>query len=321
MTYARIIGTGSYLPEQVLTNADLEKRMDTSDEWIVSRTGIKSRRIAASQETTSSMAYEAAKNALAMAELSPEQLDLIIVATCTPERIFPSSACLVQQQLKITANIPAFDVSAACAGFIYALSIADSLIRTGAVRNALVVGSEVMSRIVDWSDRSSCILFGDGAGAVVLQASEQPGILSTSLHAQGQHKDLLFLPNDIAAPHLASDNPYVRMKGREVFKVAVTALGDIVEETLAANQLDKSAVDWLVPHQANLRIIEATAKKLNLPLERVILTVAEHGNTSAASIPLALDVGVRDGRIQSNHLILMEAFGGGLAWGGALVRF
>lgn len=321
MNYARIVGTGSYLPERVLTNAEIEKMVDTSDEWIVDRVGIRSRHIAASNETTSSMAKIASERALAAAHMSADQIELIIVATCTADRLFPSTACLLQQQLGITENIPAFDISAACAGFIYAIGVANNFIRSGTVQRALVVGSEVMSRVIDWSDRSTCVLFGDGAGAVVLQASEHPGLLSSCLHAQGKYKDALFLPNDIAAPHLKNHSPYLQMKGQEVFKLAVKALGDSVEEVLAIHGLAKTAIDWLVPHQANLRIIEATAKKLNLPMERVILTVAEHGNTSAASIPLALDVGVREGCIKPEDLVLMEAIGGGLTWGAALLRF
>lgn len=321
MSHARIVGTGSYLPEKILTNKDLESFIDTSDEWILDRTGIKRRHIVAEDETAATMGVAAAKNALDAAKLKADEIDLIIVATCTPDKFFPSTACLIQQQLGIANAIPAFDISAACAGFVYALSVAEQFVKSGTIKNALVIGSEAMSRIIDWQDRGTCILFGDGAGAVVLQASEQPGIISSHIHAQGKHKDLLFLPNDIAAPSLQNDSPYLQMRGHEVFKIAVQSLDEIVDETITFNHLEKDDIDWLVPHQANLRIIKATAKRLGLAMEKVILTVAEHGNTSSASIPLALDTAVRDGRIQPGHTILMEGFGGGMAWGSVLVKY
>lgn len=321
MTYTRILATGSYLPDKVLTNADLAAMVDTSDEWIVERTGIKRRHIAGAHETSASMAAVAAQRALQQADLAPEEIELIIVATCTPDRFFPSTACLLQEKLGIKKALAAFDVSAACAGFIYALSICDQFIRNGVIKTALIVGSEVMSRIIDWSDRKVCVLFGDGAGAVIMRASDQAGIISSHLYAQGKYKDMLFLDNH----HVAADKKdcvdYVHMQGHEVFKIAVNTLGAIVEETIQKSQFSKKDIDWLVPHQANLRIIKAAAKKLNMPLARVILTIAEHGNTSAASIPLALDAGIRDGRIQPGHMLLFEAFGGGLAWGSMLVRY
>ncbi len=317
--FSRIAGTGSYLPEQIRTNADLEKMMDTSDEWIVARTGISRRHIAAEGETTCDLAEQAARRAIEAAGTSLDEIDLIIVATTTPDKIFPSTACLLQQRLDIH-GCPAFDVQAVCTGFIYALSVADNFIRAGSARCALVVGAETMSRIVDWSDRGTAILFGDGAGAVVLKASDEAGILSTHIHADGQYEELLHVPAGGVSSGVAGEIPYMEMKGNEVFKMAVNTLGRIVDETLEANRMDKSEVDWLVPHQANVRIIAATAKKLQMPMERVILTVKEHGNTSAASVPLALDEGVRSGRILPGQTILMEAFGGGFTWGSALAR-
>ena len=317
--FSRIAGTGSYLPEQIRTNADLEKMMDTSDEWIVARTGISRRHIAAEGETTCDLAEQAARRAIEAAGTSLDEIDLIIVATTTPDKIFPSTACLLQQRLDIH-GCPAFDVQAVCTGFIYALSVADNFIRAGSARCALVVGAETMSRIVDWSDRGTAILFGDGAGAVVLKASDEAGILSTHIHADGQYEELLHVPAGGVSSGVAGEIPYMEMKGNEVFKMAVNTLGRIVDETLEANRMDKSEVDWLVPRQANVRIIAATAKKLQMPMERVILTVKEHGNTSAASVPLALDEGVRSGRILPGQTILMEAFGGGFTWGSALAR-
>lgn len=322
MTYARISGTGGFLPEKILTNADLEKMVETSNEWIIERTGIKKRHIAAENETTCDLAEAAARRALDAAGIAATELDLIIVATTTPNRIFPSTACLLQDRLGVH-GCPAFDVQAVCTGFVYALAIADKFIRTGSARRALVIGAETLSRIIDWTDRGTCVLFGDGAGAVILEASEEPGILSTHLHADGQYKDLLTVPSGISQGYdkVRAGSAFMQMEGNEVFKVAVNTLGDIVDETLAANQLQKSDIDWLVPHQANIRIITATAKKLKMPMERVVVTVAEHGNTSAASVPLALDVAVRDGRIKRGDTLLLEAFGGGFTWGSALVRY
>jgi len=318
--YSRIAGTGGYLPETILTNHQISETLDTSDHWIVERTGIKQRHIASAGETASSMAEQAARKALAAAGLAAEALELIIVATTTPDKVFPSTACLLQTRLGVR-HCPAFDLQAACSGFIYGLSVADQYIRSGMVKTALVVGSEVYSRIVDWSDRSTCILFGDGAGAVVLTADENPGIFSTHIHADGQYQDLLYLPNHHATAVETEESRYLKMEGNEVFKIAVNTLGGIVSEALEANALPLSAIDWLVPHQANIRIIAATAKKLKMPLERVVVTIDRQGNTSAASIPLALDEAVRDGRIQRGQILLMEAFGGGFSWGSALVRF
>lgn len=285
--------------------------VDTSDEWIRERTGIEERRIAESHETTSDLAEAAAKNALNAAGISGKDIDMVIVGTCTLENRFPSASVRLQRRLDIKPGAPAFDVNAACSGFIYALSIADQYIRSGTIKTALIVGVEKMSSIVDWSNRETCILFGDGAGALVLRASRDPGILSTHIYADGRYEDLLN----------TNSEGFVEMKGNEVFRVAVRTLGMLVDETLAANHLDQSEIDWLIPHQANMRIITATAKKLNMSMEQVILTVAEHGNTSAASIPLALDVGIRDGRIKRNQILLMEAFGAGFTWGSALIKY
>ncbi|SFT57496.1 3-oxoacyl-[acyl-carrier-protein] synthase III [Kosakonia arachidis] len=316
--YTKIIGTGSYLPEQVRTNADLETMVETSDEWIVSRTGIRERRIASANETVSTMGYEAAKRALEMAGIDNDQIGLIIVATTSATHAFPSAACQIQNMLEIK-GCPAFDIAAACAGFTYALSIADQYVKSGAVRHALVIGSDVLARTLDPNDRGTIILFGDGAGAVVLGASEEPGIISTHMHADGSYGELLTLPN---LDRVNPENPtYLTMAGNEVFKVAVTELARIVDETLAANNLERSALDWLVPHQANLRIISATAKKLGMAMDHVVVTLDRHGNTSAASVPSALDEAVRDGRIKPGQLILLEAFGGGFTWGSALIRF
>ncbi|MBE02119.1 beta-ketoacyl-ACP synthase III [Marinobacter lutaoensis] len=322
MTYARIVGTGSYLPEKVLTNKDLESMVDTTDQWIRERTGIAQRHIAADGQTTVDLAERAAWRALEAAGITPGDIDLIVFATTTPDKVFPSCACILQARLGIH-GCPAFDVQAVCSGFVYALSVADKFIRTGSSRRALVIGAEVFSRIINWQDRGTCVLFGDGAGAVVLEASEETGILSTHLHADGQYEELLHVPCGIADgfDRVKAGEAFVEMKGNEVFKVAVNTLGKIVDETLAANGMQKSDVDWLVPHQANLRIISATAKKLRLPMDRVVVTVDRHGNTSAASIPLALDAAVRDGRIQRNEVLLLEAFGGGFTWGSALLRY
>jgi 3-oxoacyl-[acyl-carrier-protein] synthase-3 len=318
--YARILGTGGYLPETILTNEQIAQTVDTSDAWIIERTGIRERRIAGKHETASSMAERAARQALESAEIEPGTIDLIIVATCTPDRVFPSTACLLQQRLNIR-DCAAFDVQAACSGFIYALSIADQYVRAGAARRVLVVGSEVTSRIVDWSDRATCILFGDGAGAVVLEAADEPGILSTHIHSDGQYQDLLYVPNPNGAGSGEGDERFLKMQGNEVFKIAVNTLGRIVDETLAANNLQKSDIHWLVPHQANIRIIAATAKKLHMPMDRVVMTIEKQGNTSAASVPLALNEAIRDDRIQRGQMVLMEAFGGGFAWGSALIRY
>lgn len=318
--YSRIAGTGSYLPEKILTNIDLESMVETSDEWITDRTGIKKRHIAASEETTTDLACFAAKNAIDAAGIKTSDIDLIIVATTTPTRIFPSTAALVQQKLGIDHGCPAFDIQAVCTGFVYALTVADKFIKSGSAKNVLVIGAETLSRIVDWTDRNTCVLFGDGSGAVVLQASTDPGILSTHIHCDGSFNNLLHVPTGPGSA-ITEDPAYIEMQGNEVFKVAVKTLSKIVDETLAANQLDKRDIDWLIPHQANIRIIAATAKKLNMSMEHVVVTVQDHGNTSAASIPLALDVAVRDGRVQRGETILFEAFGGGFTWGSALIKF
>lgn len=318
-SYSRVIGTGGYLPKKVLSNHEISVNVDTSDSWIFERTGIRSRRVAAEDETASSMAEVAATQALDAANLDVQDIDLIIVATSSPDRTFPSTACLLQARLSIQ-NCAAFDVQAACSGFMYALSVADQYVRAGSAKYVLVVGSEINSRLVDWLDRTTCILFGDGAGAVVLEVSNEPGILSTHIHSDGRYQDLLYLPNPRGQP-AQKDAPYVAMRGNDVFKVAVNTLGRIVDETLAANGMEKSDIDWLVPHQANIRIISATAKKLRMPLDQVIVTIENQGNTSSASVPLALNEAVRDGRIKPGHTVLMEAFGGGFVWGSALIKY
>ncbi len=321
--YSRIVGTGSYLPDQILTNFDLERRMDTSDAWIRERTGIERRHIAPPGQSNVDMAEQAARAAIAAAGLRPSDIDLICVGTTTPDLVFPNTGVLLQARLGCRGG-PALSLEAACSGFIYALAVADKFVRTGDAKRALVVGSEVLSRITDYNDRSTAILFGDGAGAVVLAASDQPGILSTHLHADGSYQHLLYCTGGPAhgpAPGNMPPGDVVRMAGSEVFKIAVTLLGRIVDETLTANHLQKSDIDWLVPHQANIRIIQAVARKLGLPIEQVIVTVQEHGNTSTASVPLALDVGVRDGRIKRGDLLLLEALGGGITWGSALLRY
>ena len=322
MTYSRIIGTGSYLPEKIVTNADMEKIVDTTDQWIRDRTGIEQRHIAADDQFTVDLAEQAARNAMEMAGKTADDIDLIIVATTTPDRIFPSTACLLQQRLDIH-GCAAFDVQAVCTGFVYALTIADKFIKSGSNKCALVVGAETLSRIVDWTDRGTCVLFGDGAGAAIIEASEEPGIISTHIHADGQYESLLTVPNGVSngVDKLSELDAHIRMKGNEVFKVAVNTLGRIVDETLAHNNMDKSEIDWLVPHQANTRIINATAKKLKMSMDNVVLTVNKHGNTSAASVPLALDAAVRDGRIQRGETLLLEAFGGGFTWGSVLVKY
>ena len=321
MTYSRITGTGSYLPERVMTNADMEKVVDTTDEWIRERTGIEQRHIAAEGQYTSDLAFEAAVKAMEAAGKTKDDIDLIIVATTTPDQVFPSVACLLQDKLDIH-GCAAFDVQAVCTGFVYGLGIADNFIKAGSAKCALVVGAETCSRILDWKDRSTCVLFGDGAGAVILEASDEQGILSTHLHADGRYKDLLSVPFGVSTglDMLKSGEAYITMKGNEVFKVAVNTLGRIVDETLAANNMSKSDIDWLVPHQANIRIINATAKKLRMSKDHVVVTVNKHGNTSAASVPLALDTAVRDGRIKKGETILLEAFGGGFTWGSALIK-
>jgi 3-oxoacyl-[acyl-carrier-protein] synthase III len=317
--YSRIVGTGAHLPARVLTNSDLEKMVDTSDEWIRDRTGIERRHIAADGETTVDLAERAARRALDAANVSPSDVDFISFGTTTPDLVFPNCGVLLQERLG--AHGPAFSVETACSGFVYALSIADKYVKTGDAKCALVIGAETLSRITDWKDRTTCVLFADGAGAVVLKPSAEPGILSTHLHADGRYKDMLLCNSGVSKGFGAAEpRMAISMEGREVFKVGVTMFARMVEEALAANGLELSALDWLVPHQANLRIIQATARKLELPMERVICTVADHGNTSAASVPLALDVAIRDGRIKPGQLLLLEAFGGGFTWGSALVR-
>jgi 3-oxoacyl-[acyl-carrier-protein] synthase-3 len=318
LIYSRIAGTGSYLPRKIITNHDLEKMVDTTDEWIRTRTGIERRHIAAEGETTVDLAEHAARRALEAAGVAPTEVDFIAFGTTTPDLVFPNCGTLLQKRLGCR-GIPAFSLETACAGFMYALSIADKYVRCGEARRALVIGAETLSRITDWSDRATAVLFADGAGAVVLEPSDAPGVLSTHLHSDGEYKDLLYCGSGVSTgfgPKLA-----ISMAGSEVFKIAVTKLGQVVDETLAANGLDRAALDWLVPHQANIRIIQATARKLDMPMERVIVTVQEHGNTSAASVPLALDEAVRDGRIRRGELLLLEAFGGGFTWGSALVRY
>jgi 3-oxoacyl-[acyl-carrier-protein] synthase-3 len=321
--YSRIAGTGSYLPEKVLTNDDLAKFVDTSDEWITSRTGIRERHVAAEGETTGDLAYHAAVRALEAAGVEASELDLIVLGTTTPDLIFPSTACLIQHRLGAN-GCPAFDVNAACSGFVYALSVADKFIRSGAAKTVLVVGAETLTRMVDWTERTSCVLFGDGAGAVVLKADSETGILSTHLHADGGKKELLWNPVGVSVgfkPDEPNVGVRINMTGNDVFKHAVKALDAIVEETLEANGMDRHEIDWLIPHQANLRIIEATAKRLDMPMERVIVTVDRHGNTSSGSVPLALDEAVRSGKVQRGQLLLLEAFGGGFTWGSALLRY
>ncbi|MEP6633199.1 MAG: beta-ketoacyl-ACP synthase III [Luteimonas sp.] len=321
--YSRIAGTGSYLPARILTNDDLAKLVDTSDEWIVSRSGIRERHIAADGETTGDLAYHAAVRAMEAAGVTADELDLIVLGTTTPDLVFPSTACLVQHRLGAN-GCPAFDVNAACSGFLFALGVADTFIRSGQSKTVLVIGSETLTRMVDWTERTTCVLFGDGAGAVVLKADADTGILSTHLHADGGKKELLWSPVGVSVgfkPDQPNAGVRINMAGSEVFKHAVKALDSVVEETLEANGLDRHDIDWLIPHQANLRIIEATAKRLDMPMERVIVTVDKHGNTSSGSVPLALDEAVRSGRVQRGQLVLLEAFGGGFTWGSALLRY
>jgi 3-oxoacyl-[acyl-carrier-protein] synthase-3 len=317
--YSRIIGTGSYLPEKILTNRDLESMVDTSDEWIRTRTGISQRHIAREDQVASDLALYASRNAMQAAGVTNKDIDLIIVATTTPDMIFPSTACILQNKLGIE-NCPAFDVQAVCSGFVYALATADMFVSSGKCRNALVVGTEIYSKIIDWSDRSTCVLFGDGAGAVVLSHSDRPGILSTHLHANGSHSDILSVSGSINGGKIQG-NPYINMEGNTVFKFAVKVLEEVVQEAISKNNLQTTDIDWLIPHQANIRIIQSTAKKLGIPMDKVVVAVDKHGNTSAASIPLALDIAVRDGRIHSDQLILLEGVGGGFTWGAVLLRW
>jgi 3-oxoacyl-[acyl-carrier-protein] synthase-3 len=318
MKHSRIAGTGSYLPEKILSNADLEKMIDTTDEWIFTRTGIRERHIVAENEFTSDLAVKAALQAIEVAQISADDIDLIIIATTTPDRTFPSTACLVQEKLGIRNNCPAFDIQAVCSGFVFALATADNFIKSGAAKRALVIGADAMSRITDWTDRSNCILWGDGSGAVILEASDDVGVISTHLHANGSYADLLMVEKGISNQ---SGLKTITMEGNAVFKVAVNTLDAIVDETLEANGMAKSDIDWLVPHQANIRILQSTAKKLGMSMDQVVVTVDKHGNTSAASIPLALDVAVKDGRIKRGETILMEAFGGGFTWGSVLMKY
>ena len=316
MIYSKITAVGGYLPLNILTNKDLEKSLDTSDEWIVAMTGIKERHIIGTDETTTDMAYKASLDAIQSSQIDPHKIDLIIIATTTPDKVFPSTACSVQNKLGI-GECPAFDIQAVCSGFIYALSIADKFISTGSKKNVLVVGVDAMSKITDYTDRSNAILWGDGAGAVIISASDKPGIISTHIHSDGQYESLLHVPRS----KNLSQKDTIEMQGNQVFKIAVNTLDRIVDETLKANNLKKSDIDWLVPHQVNIRILEATAKKLDMSMERVIVTIDKHGNTSAASIPLALNDGIKSGKIKPGETILMEAFGGGFTWGSALINY
>jgi len=319
MTYSKIIGTGSYLPKKILTNHDLESVVDTSDSWIRSRTGIEQRHIAAENEMASDLAVNACLKAIESADISADKIDLIIVATTTPDMTFPSTACILQSKLGIK-DCPAFDVQAVCSGFVYALATADMFIRAGRCNTALVVGTEIYSRLLDWNDRSTCVLFGDGAGAVLITKSDQPGILSSHLHANGSHCNALSLPGNISHGKIQG-NPFITMEGNTVFKFAVKVMEEIVYEALSENNLQISDINWLIPHQANIRIIQSTAKKLGLPMDKVVTTIAKHGNTSAASIPLALDIAVRDKRIKPNQYVLLEGVGGGFTWGAVLIRW
>ena len=322
MTYSKIVGTGRYLPEKVLTNFDLEKMVDTTDEWIRTRTGVERRHVVEEEQTTSDMCVEAAKQAMESANVSSDEIDLVIIGTTSPDLIFPNVATLVQHRLGIPA-CPAIGMEAACTGFIYALTTADKYIRCGDSKCALVIGAECITKLLDWNDRNTCVLFGDGAGAVIVKPSEEPGIIGCHLGADGQYKDLLYYPvgasKDLAKA--GTDEAAIMMTGRDVFKVAVSTLGDVASQALEAAGVSQDELDWLIPHQANIRIIQATAKRLSLPMEKVIVTVQDHGNTSAASVPLALDVAVRDGRVKPGQLVLMEAFGGGFTWGSVLMRF
>jgi 3-oxoacyl-[acyl-carrier-protein] synthase-3 len=317
--YSRILGTGSYLPEKVLANSDLEKLVDTSDEWIFTRTGIRQRHVAADDQFASDLALIASRRAMDAAGVGPDDIDLVIVATTTPDMVFPSTACLLQSKLGMTSGA-AFDLQAVCSGFVYALATADNFMKSGQYRHILVVGSEVYSRILDWQDRGTCVLFGDGAGAVVLGQSAEPGIVASRLHADGRYAHILSVPGSVSRGQVTG-RPLLQMEGNAVFKFAVKVLGEVAEETLSAANLERSQLDWLIPHQANIRIIEATAKKLGLPMERVVTTVSRHANTSAASVPLALDEAVRDGRIKRDQHVLLEGVGGGFTWGAVLLRW
>jgi len=317
MIYSKIIGTGGYLPEKILNNRDLEKMFETTDEWITTRTGIKERHIVSAHQYTSDLAVEASKKAIEASGIHANKIDLIIVATTTPDKIFPSTACIIQTKLGLSL-CPAFDIQAVCSGFVYALSVADNFIKTGAAKCVLVIGADTMSRITDYSDRSNAILWGDGGGAIILESSDQPGILSTHIHADGAYEKLLHVPSGVSHQ---KGKATIEMQGNQVFKIAVNTLDSIVDETLEMNQLEKSDIDWLVPHQANIRILEATAKKLNMSMDRVIVTIDRHGNTSAASIPLALDTAIREHKIKRGETLLMEAFGGGFTWGSALIKY
>ena len=323
MIYSRIEGTGRYLPERILTNADLEKTIDTTDEWIRTRTGVEQRHIASDDENTSDLCLNAARKAMEAAGVTADEIDLIVIGTTSPDLIFPNIATIVQEGLGIH-GCPAFSIEAACTGFIYALATTDKFIRTGQTKCALVIGAEIITRLVDWSDRTTCVLFGDGAGAVIVKPSAEEGIISTHLGADGQYRDLLYYPVGVSQNLEKAgivEEARIMMKGNEVFKVAVKTLGNVATEALEANNIDKSDLDWLIPHQANLRIIQATAKRLGMPMDKVIQTVQIHGNTSAASVPMALDVGVRDGRIKRGQLLLLEGFGGGFTWGSILLRY
>ena len=323
MKTARVIGTGSYLPERIMPNSELEAMVDTTDQWIFTRIGFRQRHVAAPEELTSDLAEHAARRAIEAAGIQPSDLDLIVVATTTPDLVFPSVACLLQNRLGIHTGCPAFDVQAVCAGFVYAMGVVHRFFQTDGCTRALVVGAETFTRILDWTDRNTCVLFGDGAGAVVLESSDEPGIISTHLHADGKYHELLNVSSGVSSNYseVLRGEAYTQMQGSEVFKWAVKALGDIVDETLASNNMEKSDIDWLVPHQANIRIIAATARRLHMGMDQVIVTVDRHGNTSAASIPMAFDEGVRDGRIKRGQTVIMEGFGGGFAWGSVLLRY
>lgn len=320
MKHSRILGMGSYLPEKVLTNADLEKIVETTDQWITERTGIKKRHIAADDQSASDLGLEAAKKAIENSGIDAKDIDMIVVGTATPDKMFPSSACYIGHELGI-GGVPAFDITAACPGFVYGLSIADQFIKTGHRKNVLVVGTEVLSRLVNWEDRSTCVIFGDGAGAAVVTSSEEPGILSTHIHADGGYGDLLYCNNGLRGQLGDFPEPQIVMRGNEVFKVAVKTLSGIVSETLDANNMSKDDIDWLIPHQANIRIIQATAKKLGAGMDKVVVTVDKHGNTSSASIPLAMCEAIEDGRIKRGDICLLESFGGGFTWGSALIKY
>lgn len=319
MTYSRIVGTGSYLPKRIVTNRELEDRIETSDDWIVSRTGIEARHVAADDELTSDLALHAARDAMTAAGVTADEIDLIIVATTTPDMVFPSTACLVQAKLGVTKGA-AFDVQAVCTGFIYALAIADKLVACGQHKCALVIGAEVFSRILDWNDRRTCVLFGDGSGAVVLKTSETPGILSSHLHSDGSLSHILRVPGGIAGGQLRG-SPYLEMDGQSVYRVAVKSLSECAQEALTKNNVTADQLDWYVPHQANIRIINTLAEKVGVPKDKVVVTVAQQGNTSAASVPLALDAAVKDGRIKHGNLVMLQGVGGGMTWGSVLLRW